>query len=284
MLSNPNMIYGIHSVTPYDRVTRQPICMLRVLGEASLSLNAEFEELKGGSNMYSWDAEPKEIASEFSFACREYPIPMMEKLLAGIKSEYVPSTLGAIDDFENINGTVISATIGIATIAIVTAADLKEGEYIFVATAPGTVNLYAMTNVDANSGVTLPLSDSMLVDSYALSTNATVNISPLGLSFTCGSAPLLKVNDSARFRIRKSNISGVKLIIGSSASSFSEFGCIIAGQKKSDGSLVYADIYKCRAAGMPISFKEKAYSEWSINIKVLYDSEKDGVFEYIHLK
>jgi len=281
MISNPNLIYGIHSVTPYNRETRQPICLLRVLGEASLNLTGEFEELKGGSNMYAWDAEPKDITSEFSFACKEYPIAMMEKLLAGELTTYTGVASGAIDDWENINGTIISATTGIATISIVTAADVKDGEYIFVAAAPGTISLYAMTNVDAGVGTALSLDDNMLIGSYALSTSATVNISSLGLRFTCGSAPSLTINDSARFRLRKDLVSGVKLIVGGSSSSFSEFGAIIAGQKKSDGSLVYLDVYKCRAAGMPIAFKEKAYSEWSLSVKVLYDSEKDGVFEYI---
>lgn len=284
MFSNPNLIYGIHSVTPYDRTTRQPISFLRVLGEASLNLNAEFEELKGGSNMYSWDAEPKEITSEFSFTCKEYPITMMQKLLAGVVTDYTEEVAGEIVDVENVNGdSVYDSSTGIATVAVSTAADLKEGEYVVKATAANKVSVYAMSNVNFDRGSALEINDSMEVGTdFSIVQSSGTIIAGLGVTLTGGSGTIgFETDDTFRFRVRRPLVSGVKMIVGSSNSSFSEFGCIVAGQKKSDGSLTYLDIYKCRAAGMPISFKEKAYSEWSLSIKVLYDSVKDAVFEYI---
>lgn len=284
--TNPNLIFGIHSITPYDRSTRKPISYLRVVGEATLNLTGEFEELKGGSNMYAWDAEPSGITSEFSLTAREYDNDMMTMLLAGVKTEYDSENNGEIVDAENINGDSVYTSTGIASVTITTAADVKEGEYVVIANSATKVDIYAMSDVDFARGTSLDINDANLIASdITITQSSDVAIPGLGVTLTGGSGTIvMKANDSMRFRIRRPLVKGVKIVVGSAASSFSEFGCIISGQKKSDGSLTFLDIYRCKAAGMPISFKEKGYSEWQLTVKILYDSDKDGIFEYLTSK
>lgn len=290
MLSNPNYIFGIHSVTPYDRVTRKPISFLRVLGEASLALSPSFEELKGGSMMYPWDAEPTEVNPECTFSAREYPFDMMKLLLAGDETELVSEANGDVYDEENVKGTsVLKATTGIASIAPSAGdgGDLKEGEYLLEAIDADSVKIYALTSVDLMRGNRLDFIDDTMavVATVDITTGAASPVADLGITLTGGSGTIgMTPGDTARFRIRRPIVTGVKLIVGRAASAFQEFGAIMVAQRKSDGAICWLDVYKCRAAGMPISMKEKAYSEWSLNLKILYDSAKDGLFEFIYTR
>ncbi len=288
MLTKPQLLFGIHSVTPYDIETRKPISFLRVLGEASLDLKGEFEELKGGSSMFPFDAEPSNIGTDCSFTAREYPISMMEKLLAGVKTDFAADAAGQVIDLANVKGTSVISAGGLASVTVKAAekTDLKTGEYVIEALDANSLALYALSDIGLGDGTKKEiLDDTMKVVASVDITAATgTDVDDFGLTLTGGAGPIaFAPGDTARFRIIRPSVSGVKLIVGQAGSTFSEFGCIISGQRKSDGAMAWLDIYRCRAAGMPISFKEKGYSEWNITLKVLYDSAKNGVFEYIRI-
>lgn len=46
-LSTNRIVYGIHSMAPYQRVDGLPFGILKVIGGGTLSLSAEFEDLFG---------------------------------------------------------------------------------------------------------------------------------------------------------------------------------------------------------------------------------------------
>jgi hypothetical protein len=73
--------------------------------------------------------------------------------------------------------------------------------------------------------------------------------------------------------------------IGSSAdSSFPEFGAIVMSSKRGNGELMELDCFRCKGAGMPLNFEQNAFAEAEVKVKVLYDADKDGVFEVRYIK
>jgi hypothetical protein len=72
-LSNPRIVFGIHSVTPYSRSTGLPYGILKVLNSANLSLEADNEKLYAGSNPFPWASEPKVVNTEFAMKVKASP-------------------------------------------------------------------------------------------------------------------------------------------------------------------------------------------------------------------
>jgi len=283
-LTNPKTLYGIHSATFYNRTDRSPIAFLRVLGDASFELAGETEDLMGGSSMYPWDSEASSINSEISFTAREYPIEAMNLLLAGQISEYASVTAGRIDDIEDVNGSIYNDTgVEDVQLSVVEGETPKEGEYVVVATAAGVVDVYGLSNVDF--GTSDYLDDTLkIATGLVITTSGETEVEGFGFKLVGGDSTDgigMTIGNSMKFSVRRGAVSGVKMVVGQIGSTFDEFGCILTGQKSGSGAITYLDIYRCKAVGMPINFAEKAYSEWSISLKALYDSTKNGVFEYI---
>ena len=65
-LSNPRIVFGVHSVSPYSRTTGEFYGILKVLGGSSLSLSGELLKLNGGSRKYPWAVEDGLITAEMT--------------------------------------------------------------------------------------------------------------------------------------------------------------------------------------------------------------------------
>lgn len=285
-LSNPYKLFGVHSVTFFDRTDRTPVGYLRVLGDCSLNLSPEFEDLNGGSQLYSWDSEVKSINSEFSLTAREYPIEVMEMLLAGTKTAYTADADGEVINEANVKGTSVIASTGIASIEVTSGdgADLKEGEYVIEAVSTTTVDIYALSDANFVRGTDATFEDDTMTIASAktITQDGDTVLADFGLTITGGAGTIaMTIGDTARFTVRRPSVTGVKLVVGQSGATFSEYGALLTGQVMGDGTLQYVELYRVKAAGMPIAFKEKGYSEWSITLKALYDSTRNGVFEFI---
>lgn len=281
-LSAPKGQFGVHSVCFYDRDTSLPLAYLRVLGECNISFEAEFADLEGGSQQYPWDSEVSKISSDISLSAREYDPDTMELLMGGALTENSAEATGGVDGLANVYGTsVISNSTGIHAVSVTSgdSSDLKEGKYVIKATAAKTANVYCLSDVDFKNGTdTVFTDDTLLIGTLDFATGVNQTLADYGLTFEVGSGTTAFVtNDTAEFYVRKPNTSSIELIFGQSGAEFSEVGVIIAGQKQADGTISYMELYKCKAAGMPIQFGSKAWSEWSIKIKALYDTDKDAI-------
>ncbi len=278
---NPIGQFGIHSACFYDRDTGIPISILKIIGEANFDMKADYADLEGGSQMFSWDSELTKIGSEISLTGREYEPNTMAMLMGATLTENAAEATGAIDGYANVNGSSIkNATTGIASVDVTGAdsADLKEGKYIIKATGAQAVSIYALTDVDFANGTDEVLDDNFGLVETGVSVSATAAIANFGLTLTKGSGTVaLTIGDTAEFYVRKPNKKSYELPFGSSSSNYQEVGVLLAGQKQADGSITTLEIYRAKVAGFPISFKEKAWSEWSLTIKVNYDSTKNGV-------
>ena len=270
--------FGVHSVTFYNRTTKVPIAIAKVIGECTLPLEAELIDLMGGSNNYVWDTEVGTISSDLSMTLREYEGSIMEVLLGGSLTTNAAEATGAIDSQENQVGTsILSDTNGLTvSVTVGDSADLKEGMYVIKATAAAAANLYCMSDVDFQNGTDIEYTDdTLLIDT--INASSTDVLAELGLTFTLAGSASFVTDDTAIFYVRKPNTSSIELDFGQTGSEFSNVGVILTGQKKADGSITSLELYNVKGAGMPMGFNEKAWSEASVTMKAIYDSTENKI-------
>ena len=274
-LSDRQGQFGVHSVTFYNRTTKVPIAIAKVIGECTVNLEAELVDLMGGSNQYIWDTEVGNISSELSMNVKEYDGDLMEIFLGGTLVTNAAEASGAIDFQENQVGTsILDASAGI-TVALTAGKtlDLKEGYYTIKATGAAAATVYQMSDIDFQRGAdTIYTDDTLAV--FTIDASSTDVIDDWGLTFTLAGAAAFTTDDTAIFYVRKPNSSSIELTFGQSGAEFTNVGVMLFGQKKSDGSITSLELFNVKAAGMPISFSEKAWSEASITMKAIYDSKK----------
>lgn len=277
MLSNPKGIYGVHSVVFYNRSNGQPITIARVIKDFNMEFKGEIEDLMGGSNLYAWDGEIKSLSSDVSFTAAEYTPSLMRELLGGSLTSYSAEASGNISALADINGNITDSIDVIATSG--DTADLKSGKYIVVATASNKVKVYATLDADFKQGAEANyLDDSLAVtDELTIVATQDTEVADFGFSIRGKATVSMTVGDSAEFYIRKTNTGGFELLFGESTTTFSEFGLIACSPRMADGTITYIELYKCKGAGMPISFKEKGWSEFQCTLKAYYDSERGAV-------
>lgn len=285
-LSDPRLNFGVHSVTPYNRTTGVPYGILKVLGNSSLNLTGEQIDLFGGSARFAWDTGDGTITSEMSLAVKELPDFLFQLFLGKTPTVNSAEATGNVSTITNKNGTsVVSATVGIASVAATGSdeADLKFGRYTVVATGANTVDLYCMSDVDFARGTDAEFEDDTLSIASAITipdTGGTVAVADFGLTFTGGSGTVaFTTGDTATFEVRPINTASTTVRVGGTADTFPYFGSVIMAQQKADGRMFEIDAFKCKSLGMPLNFQEKAFSEFEITVKVLYDSAKNGVFD-----
>lgn len=281
-LGNPTIFRGIKSLTFYNRTTRKPIAFFRVLSEANIESNPEYEELKIGGIL--WDSELKELVYGLSCTGYQYDIEGMELLSGGTKTALTSEANGKIYDEENVKGSsVLSATTGIVlSLTSADSGDLKEGEYVIEATAATKVIVYAMTDVSFADGNDGELLDSTLAITEELTITASTAsvLAAYGLTLTGGSGTIgFTVGDTARFRVRRALATGYSLRVGARNTNFSDVGVLITPKKK-NSAYTFIDVFRVQAAGLPLGFKD-GYSELQLNMKMLYDSDKDGYYDLI---
>lgn len=284
-LSQPRSIFGIHQITPYNKVTKEIYGTMRVLGGSTLSLSPELIDLNGGSSRYPWDSEVGLMTSELTITAREYPDWAFE-LFLGKKptSSVAASTVATISTAVNgMGSSIINATNGISAVQFIPVSgepDAKYGDYIIKATSATEVDIYISTSLSFDRGQDIDYIDDSLKITAAPITIA-IGANPLpqfGIELTGIGAPAFVVGDTATFSIATPYNSKMNVVIGNNADIFPKFGCYIYSQKKGSGGMFKIDAFNVQAGGLPIGFTEKEWSEAEITAKLLYDSARGGVF------
>lgn len=278
-------VFGIHSFSPYSRVDGMPYGLVNVLDSGSLSLTGELIELFGGSNKYSWAAEDGQVTAEMSLKFGEMPNFFFELFLGKAPTATTAETSGNVTTLTNKNGTsVVNATTGIASVAVLTAskANLKFGKYVVKALSSTTFKVYVSTDIDLNRGTDVAVDDdsnSVTSAAQTVTSGADTDIASLGLKFVGGSGSIaLTTGDTATFEVRPVNARAMTVQIGAAADVRPEFGAILMAQKRGSDALFEVDAYKCKADGMPIGFESFAWAKPEVKAKLSYDSAKDAVF------
>lgn len=292
-MSDPRVLFGVHSLTAYSRTDGMPYGPeLRVLEGSSISLAGDMIELYGGSSKFSWAAEDGQIKAEMDLKADEFPDFLFE-LFLGKKptSVSVADTTGTISTPANKLGTsVINTTTGIASLAVKTGSkgDLKFGKFVFKAVTTSAVDVYLLSDVDIARGTAGTIQDdNMKITATPLTvtgTAGTVDIPAFGITITGGSGTVaFTVGDTATFEVLPPSNNSMSVKVGSQSASFPEFGALALAQKRGNQEMFEVDCYRCKSAGMPLSFARNAFAKNDIKIKLLYDSAQDGVFSARHI-
>jgi hypothetical protein len=283
-------IFGISLICLYDLVSGLPITMLKIVNECNLNFQGESADLMGGAQMFPYDSEVTSLKTDLSVQAQEYNAVIMEKLMAGIKTERAAEVSGAVEALANVKGTsVFEAITGIASVIAIPstgAANLKSGRYVIKAVSASTIDVYACQDIDHTRGTKVDfVDDTLKITPTPITVSTTTDLTDFGLRIAKGSGTLaLTIGDTAVFNVRKPNAGSFDIEFGNENSQFPQFGLLCFSQKKTDGSYDMVEIYRAKAVGMPVNFKAKSWGEWSGTFKPLYDSAKGAVGRFRSLK
>lgn len=280
-LSAPRILFGIHSITPYRRSTGKPYGIMKVVGSASLGLSADLEQLFAGSNKFAWAAESKTVNAELTIKVKEYPDFLFELFLGASTTANAADAAGTVSGYANVNGSTIKDAVnGLSSISVTTAANLKFGHYVLVATAAGTADIYLLSDVDIQRGVDAVYSnDALKIGSLDISAGNDNQGATIGLTFTKAGTPAFTVGDTAEFDVAPPSAASSEIVIGAAGASFPAFGAIIVAQKRATGEIFSIRAFNVVAGGLPIALEEQAFSQPEVKLNCLYDQAQDCVFK-----
>ncbi len=285
-LSERRQLFGVHSVTPYNRSTGEPYGIAKVVKDSSIAISGELVENLGGSNPWPWGIEQGKITGEMSLKFSEYPDFVFELFLGKAVTPFNAETSGNCSTLTNKYGTSVVASTGLATATVKAAAkaDLKFTKFVVKVVSPTTVDVYAMSDEDFTRGTDKEFVNDLLkvtATALTITTGAAVEIPGYGVELTGGAGTIgMTAGDTATFEVRPVNAGGGMTVrIGANGEVAPEFGCVVMAQRRSSDEMFEIDAFKCRASGLPLGFAEKAWSELEAKAKLLYDSAKNGVFD-----
>lgn len=290
-LSEGRSIYGVHSLTLYDRTTWEPFGIIKILGSVNFELTGSFNDLYGGSNRYPWDSEAGVVETNITGTIKEVPDFIFDKFTGGSSTANAAEASGNTGTLTNQNGALVDATTGVATATTISGseADLKDAIYIIKAVTATTVDVYAMSDVDFSKGTDLEYVDDLLkITATPLTiadTSAVVAIPNTGVELTSGSGTVaMTVDDTAYVYTRKVNSGSSIIDVGSALQEFPEFGVVYTTARKSNGDVFEGQFFRCKGIGLPLSHGESAWLETDVTIKALFDSAKQkvGTFRQIN--
>lgn len=296
MLSEPRILFGIHSITPWSRGSTalakgMPFGLLKVIGSGSLSLSSDIEQLFAGSNKYAWAAESKTVNAELSAKVKAYPGFLFELFLGASVTDAGVDASGTVSALTNAQGSsAFSATTGVASISVIPttgAANLKFGRYAFKVTGAAAGRIYLLSDIDAKRGTDVDyVADDLEVSGpHTITTGGNTDVASLGLRLVGGSGTIaMTVGDTFIFSVLPPSTSSSIIRIGASSSTFPEFGADILAQKRSTSELFEVRAFKCVANGLPILLEENSFSQPELKAICQYDAVEDGVFVIRHLK
>lgn len=290
-LSQPRIIYGIHSISPYSRSTGLPYGTLKVIGSANLALNSDLEQLFAGSNKFAWAAENKTVSTELTAKVKAYPGFLFSLFLGATVSDVGVDTAGTVSALTNKNGTSLQhATTGIASIAVKTAqkANLKFGKYVLKVLTSTTVGVYLLSDIDISRGTDVVFTDDTLLVTLTISTitsGGTIAMDNLGLELTGGSGTIgMTVGDTATFEVLPPSTKSSSIIVGQSTDTFPAFGALLLAQKRATDEMFEIDAHNCVGGGLPINLEENAFSQPELKMTCLYDAALNRVFTIRHIQ
>lgn len=288
-LSDPRVIFGVHSATPYSRTDGTPYGIAKVLGGSSFSLTGELVKLVGGSNRYNWAVEESTIEAEISLKTKSYEDFLFTLFLGKAPTANAAETTGSATTIANKKGTSVVAATGILTTSLKTgsSADLKFGKYVIVVASATTVNVYFSSDADIKRGADGTYqNDALKVTASALTVvqNAAVAVPNFGLELTGGAGTIgMTIGDTATFEVRPVNTKSMDVVIGAATDTFPEFGMIMMAKKRGNEELFEVDAYRCKGVGMPIGMEESAFGEAELKAAAFYDSTLDAVAKIRHV-
>jgi len=274
--------YGIHSICPSRLSDGLPYGILKVVGGGTMTLTSEFEELFGGSNKFAWAVEAKTISTEWTANVKSMPDFLFELFLGATVVASAASLTGTVNGLADVKGDLVAAT-GIAAVAMVTAADLKDGLYVIKAVSATTVDVFALSDLEFKKagGTELAYVDDTLkitVTPLTIVTGADVTIPGTGVEITGGAGTIaMTVGDTAAFNVRSAHGGLSEITIGKASTLFPEHKQLCVGQKRANGDTFELELHKVLGSGFPMPFEENTFAIPELAMKLVYDEVSDKV-------
>jgi hypothetical protein len=166
---------------------------------------------------------------------------------------------------------------------------MKFGKYVVKAVSATTVDVFFSSDADIGRGTNGTYqNDALKITATALTitTGGNTTVPNFGIKLTGGAGVIAFTSgDTATFEVRPPHTGATTVRVGATADQiFPEFGAIVMAQKRGNQELTEIDCFRCKGIGMPLNFEMNAWSEAEVKVKVLYDSDKDGVFDFRHIK
>lgn len=288
-LSNPRILYGIHSISPYSRTDGLPYGILKVIGSANLALTSDLEQLFAGSNKFAWAAENKTVATELTAKVKAYPGFLFSLFLGATVSDVGVDTAGTTSTLTNKLGSSVVAATGIASVAVLVAskANLKFGKYVVKVLTATTIGIYLLSDIDISRGTDGVYVDDTLkltISTITITTGGNSDVADFGLRFVGGAGTIaMTVGDTATFEVLPPSTQSSSIVVGKSTDTFPAFGALLLAQKRATGEMFEIDAHNCTGGGLPINLEEQAFSQPELKMTCLYDSALDRVFTMRHI-
>lgn len=290
-LSDPRTIFGIHSVSPYNRTTGEFYGIAKVLDSSSIAVNSELIQLTGGSQKFPWAIENGLSTAEISLSVGQYDNFLLELAYGKAPTANAAEATGSMTALSNKKGSsVVDASTGIASVGITSgdSADLKFGKYLVKVTDAlnDEVTVYLSSDIDMTRGTDGSYSSDLLDIGTATipGTGGTVALADYGIEFTGGSGTIAMTDgDTATFEVRPPNSESMDLVIGGASDTVPEVGMMIYAQQRGTGEMFEIDVYRAKLTGMPFGFTKNEWSVAEITAQAFYDSARNGVLAIRHV-
>lgn len=283
-LSDPRIVYGVHSVAPYSRTTGLPYGIAKVLAASNFSITGELAQLFGGASKFAWAIEETNVTAELQLQVKQVEDWMFELFLGKAPTLVdTPDTDGVFTAVANKKGTSAVAATGISGVALKSGAtaDLKFGKYVIKVVSATTVDVYAKSDVDFNRGTDKEFVNDLLkitASALTITQSTGVEVPGFGIEITGGAGTIgMVTGDTAEFEVLPPFTKSMSVVIGGSSDTFPEFGCLMVAQQRSNGEMFEIDAYRCKGSGLPLGLTEKEFGQPEITAQAFYDSAKNGV-------
>lgn len=267
------IVFGVHGVTVMDYFTGLPIAELDVIGDLSLPVTAEVEDLYGGFHNVAVAGEPKTLTIDGTLELREFPEDVVDYLVAATGAKTAAESTGSVTTLASYNGGLV-ATTGVASVGLKSGktTELKAGLYIVSAVDATTVDVYATSTADLKKGTDItPINDSLKITTTPLTitTSTAVEVPNLGVELTGGSGTIgMTAGDTAFFEIKPPHAGTEVVTIGTDTDEFKRVALVATAQKRTTGEIAYVFMPNALALGLPLAMPEKGWASGSVTIKV----------------
>lgn len=263
----------------YNRTTRAPIkgCMFKI-NDCKIEDKTEKDPFKLGGETVG-DAV-KERSFTLSFTAASYRPEVYEQLAKAEVTDTALNASGQITASANVYGTSVFASgTGIKSFAVASGANLKDGKYLFEATATNKVIIKGYSDLSFHDGDNTEFEDDtyQIGDEYTITASGTNTSTELGISFTAGTGTIgMTVGDTAEIIILRQN-AAMHSILVTGDTDFDEVGIMLFPDKYNN-EYTSIDVFRVTPGGLPLEIKD-SWSTYSVTCEMIKDEDRGGYYE-----
>jgi len=267
-------ILGVHNLAIRDYKTGALEAILKVVDSASIDLGESVVSLKGGASNDAYGADIVDANNSVTIPVKEFSGGLMAQLYHNKVTTGDAEATGAIATPVNVKGTsFVSASTGIASVAVTSGETPKEGIYLLVAGKTNTFNIYAFSDFDC--ALAYSNESTGLVNATPYTLDASEAITELGITLTGGSAITLVEGDSCIIEIRRPNSGYTEVEFGGECDKGYKTVYLFFGETQ-EKDLTFIELYKCMVSRGALSTPVRDYASQEITITPVKDPNKNN--------